>query len=110
MVAGKGLARRKGRRVVARLPRCRRRLRYAGKVGTGFSEAELERLDALLTPIEQSASPFTGAGIPRDAHFVVPRHVAEVRFAEWTEGGRIRQPAYLGRRDDKCAQEVVREG
>jgi bifunctional non-homologous end joining protein LigD len=85
-------------------------LRYAGKVGTGFSDAELARLDALLTPIEQSAGAFTGPDIPRDAHFVVPRHVAEVRFAEWTEGGRIRQPAYLGTRDDKRAEDVVREG
>jgi bifunctional non-homologous end joining protein LigD len=85
-------------------------LHYAGKVGTGFSERELDRLDALLTPIEQVASPFAGPGVPRAAHFVAPRYVAEVRFTEWTSGGRIRQPAYLGLRDDKIAREVVREG
>jgi bifunctional non-homologous end joining protein LigD len=85
-------------------------LHYAGKVGTGFSERELERLDALLAPIEQVSSPFAGPGVPRVAHFVVPRYVAEVRFTEWTSGGRIRQPAYLGLRDDKAAREVVREG
>jgi bifunctional non-homologous end joining protein LigD len=85
-------------------------LRYAGKVGTGFTDAELDRLDALLTPIEQDVSPFTGTGIPRDARFVEPTQVAEVRFAEWTDAGRIRQPAYLGLRDDKRATDVVREG
>ncbi len=85
-------------------------LQYAGKVGTGFSEAELERLDALLAPLAREDNPFAGTGIPRDAHFVVPRHVAEVRFAEWTGAGRIRQPAYLGLRDDKRAHDVVREG
>jgi bifunctional non-homologous end joining protein LigD len=84
-------------------------LNYAGKVGTGFTGAELERLDVLLVPIARETSPFTGTGVPRDAHFVVPRYVAEVRFAEWTEAGRIRQPAYLGLRDDKSARAVVRE-
>jgi bifunctional non-homologous end joining protein LigD len=85
-------------------------LHYAGKVGTGFSERELERLDGLLRPLEQPESPFAGIGVPRAAHFVEPRYVAEVRFAEWTSGGRIRQPAYLGLRDDKLPREVVREG
>jgi bifunctional non-homologous end joining protein LigD len=85
-------------------------LQYAGKVGTGFSEKELDRLEALLGPLEQGESPFVGAGVPRAARFVEPRYVAEVRFTEWTAGGRIRQPAYLGLRDDKVAGEVVREG
>ncbi|MDQ1511486.1 MAG: bifunctional non-ous end joining protein LigD [Actinomycetota bacterium] len=85
-------------------------LQYAGKVGTGFSEKELERLEALLGPLEQGESSFVGAGVPRAARFVEPRYVAEVRFTEWTAGGRIRQPAYLGLRDDKVAGEVVREG
>jgi len=85
-------------------------LRYAGKVGTGFSEQELERLETLLTPLERDESPFVGSGVPRAARFVEPKCVAEVRFTEWTTGGRIRQPAYLGLRDDKFAREVVREG
>jgi len=85
-------------------------LRYAGKVGTGFSEQELGRLEALLTPLERNESPFVGSGVPRAARFVEPKYVAEVRFTEWTTGGRIRQPAYLGLRDDKFAREVVREG
>jgi bifunctional non-homologous end joining protein LigD len=85
-------------------------LRYAGKVGTGFSEKELERLEGLLGPLEQDESPFVAAGVPRTARFVEPRLVAEVRFTEWTAGGRVRQPAYLGLRDDKIARDVVREG
>jgi bifunctional non-homologous end joining protein LigD len=85
-------------------------LHYAGKVGTGFSEQELERLEALLAPIERRESPFAGPGVPRTAHFVEPTLVAEVRFTEWTDGGRIRHPAYLGLRDDKAARDVTREG
>jgi bifunctional non-homologous end joining protein LigD len=86
-----------------------RELRYAGKVGTGFSDTELDRLAGLLAPITVERNPFGTSGTPRDAHFVEPRLVAEVRFTEWTEGGRIRHPAYLGLRDDKEAGEIVRE-
>ena len=84
-------------------------LRYAGKVGTGFTEAELDRLAALLGPLATDASPYADRGLPRDAHFVAPTLVAEVRFTEWTEGGRVRQPAYLGLRDDKTPADVRRE-
>lgn len=84
-------------------------LRYAGKVGTGFTEKELDRLAGVLSPIEVSTNPFSDRGIPRDAHFVEPVLIAEVRFTEWTSGGRIRHPAYLGMRDDKSPREIGRE-
>jgi bifunctional non-homologous end joining protein LigD len=84
-------------------------LKYAGRVGTGFTEAELDRLAGLLAPLAVTENPFAGKGLPRDAHFVAPQLVAQVRFTEWTEGGRIRHPAYLGLRDDKSAAEVRRE-
>ena len=54
-------------------------------------------------------TPFADKGLPRDSHFVAPELVAQVRFSEWTEGGRIRHPAYLGLRDDKDAIDVRRE-
>ena len=85
-------------------------LRYAGRVGSGFDDAELRRLATLLAPLERSSSPFTvGERPPREAVFVEPRLVAEVRFAHWTEGGSLRAPVYQGLREDKDAAEVVRE-
>jgi len=84
-------------------------LRYAGKVGTGFSGAELARLRALLAPLATDADPFVGAGTPRTARFVAPILVVEVRFTEWTAAGRVRHASYVGRRDDKDAADVVRE-
>jgi len=85
------------------------RLRYAGKVGTGFTETELDRLGAQLHALASASGPFSDRGLPRDACFVEPVLVAEVRFTEWTTGGRVRQPAYLGLRDDKRALDVTRE-
>jgi bifunctional non-homologous end joining protein LigD len=88
-------------------------LRYAGKVGTGFTEAELDRLAGLLGPLERDSSPFDApqqATPPRGAVWVEPRHVAQVEFREWTQGGQLRAPSYKGLRDDKAPEEVVREG
>ncbi|HSD75747.1 MAG TPA: DNA ligase D [Solirubrobacteraceae bacterium] len=90
-------------------------LRYAGRVGTGFTEAELDRLRALLAPLEQDRSPFAEAAAPapkppRGAVWVAPRLVAEVEFRDWTQGGQLRAPSYKGMRDDKPAELVVREG
>jgi bifunctional non-homologous end joining protein LigD len=86
-------------------------LRHTGRVGTGFTDAELDRLAKLLVPLEREDSPFAPGGpkIPRNAVFVEPRYVAEVEFREWTEGGQLRAPSYKGLRDDKDAELVVRE-
>jgi bifunctional non-homologous end joining protein LigD len=86
-------------------------LRHIGRVGTGFTEAELDRLGKLLAPHVREDSPFAPGGpkIPRNAVFVEPRFVAEVEFREWTEGGQLRAPSYKGMRDDKDADLVVRE-
>jgi bifunctional non-homologous end joining protein LigD len=86
-------------------------LRHIGRVGTGFTEKELDRLSKLLTPLVRDDSPFAPGGpkIPRNAVFVDPKHVAEVEFREWTEGGQLRAPSYKGLRDDKDAELVVRE-
>jgi bifunctional non-homologous end joining protein LigD len=86
-------------------------LRYAGRVGTGFTQDELDRLAALLGPLRRDGSPFApgGAKIPRGAVFVEPQLVAEVEFREWTQGGQLRAPSYKGLRDDKPADLVVAE-
>jgi bifunctional non-homologous end joining protein LigD len=86
------------------------RLRYAGKVGTGFDEATLELLGGRLERLERDSSPLDGGG-PRErgVHWVRPKLVAEVGFTEWTRDGRLRHPRYEGLRDDKPAREVVRE-
>jgi bifunctional non-homologous end joining protein LigD len=87
------------------------RLVYAGSVGTGFDQAELDRVAKLLAARERTTSPF--AEVPRSllrsAHWVRPDLVAEVRFTEWTSDDMLRHPVYLGLRRDKSAQDVVRE-
>lgn len=85
-------------------------LRYAGRLGTGFDEAELQRLTALLGKLERKTSPFAdGAKLPKGAHYVTPRLLAEAEFAEWTREGLMRAPRYKGLRDDKQAGEVIQE-
>lgn len=87
-------------------------LRYAGKVGTGFTTACLADLQRRLEPLATNHSAL-GDDVPRaDArgvHWVTPELVGEVRFTEWTRDGRLRHPAWRGLRPDKNADQVVRE-
>lgn len=85
------------------------KLRYAGKVGTGFDRRTLEYLYGELTRLERPTSPFEAGDPPRNARWAEPELVAEIGFAEWTRDGKLRQPRYQGLRDDKPAREVVRE-
>ncbi len=87
-------------------------LRYAGRVGTGFNDAELDRLHALLTPLTRATSPFDP--LPpvlhrRRARWAEPVLVAQVRYGEWTPEGLLRHPVYLGQRTDTDASEVTRD-
>ena len=86
------------------------RLRYAGKVGTGYTAATLRDLGARLRELEMPESPFVDARpVPRGTHWTRPELVAQIGFAEWTNDGRLRQPRFLGLRDDKRPGDVVRE-
>jgi len=85
-------------------------LTYIGHTGTGFNERELARLMKLLKPLEINDSPFGER--PRGnerPHWVQPKLVAQIKFTEWTADGKLRHPVYLGLRDDKKPEEVVRE-
>jgi bifunctional non-homologous end joining protein LigD len=86
------------------------RLVYIGKVGTGFTGKTLEDLKRRLDRLAQASCPFTPPprGVKRP-HWVKPELVAQVRFSEWTTGGKLRQPSFQGLREDKPAAEVVRE-
>src|SRR3954470_2685080 len=76
-------------------------LRYAGRAGSGFTEAELKRVQALLDPLARADSPFTGdQQPPKGAHFVEPRLVATVEYSDLTDIGTLRHPVYKGLRDD----------
>jgi bifunctional non-homologous end joining protein LigD len=87
-------------------------LRFAGKVGTGYTRVVAKALRARLDRLEQDACPFSPpptGWVGKNAHWVKPELVAEVEFTEWTEGGSIRHPSFQGLREDKRAQDVVRE-
>ena len=85
-------------------------LHYAGNVGTGFSQRALQELKKKLEVLHVSSTPFTkSADIAGRPHWVKPRLVAEVSFAEWTRLGRIRHSVFHGLRHDKDASAIVRE-
>ena len=89
-------------------------LDYVGNCGTGFSDDEIDKLMALLRPLERKTAPF--ADVPKmpkvrrdEIVWVEPALVCEVEFAEWTHDGRLRAPVYKGLREDKPAADVRRE-
>jgi bifunctional non-homologous end joining protein LigD len=85
-------------------------LRYAGKVGTGYTKAVLHDLGTRLRKLESAEPAFVDVRpIPRGTHWTRPQLVAQIGFAEWTSDARLRQPRFLGLRDDKSPAEVVRE-
>jgi DNA ligase D-like protein (predicted ligase) len=86
------------------------KLIYAGKVGTGFNERTLRRLQAELSAIEQDKPPFDQGDLPRHGvHWTRPELVGEVGFSEWTTAGQLRHPRFQGLRRDKSPHEVIRE-
>ncbi len=87
---------------------------YAGNVGTGFNDAEIDRLLKMLKPLERATPPFREVPkMPKvrraDVVWVEPTLVAQVEFVEWTHDKHLRAPVYLGLREDKTAEEVVLE-
>lgn len=100
-----------------------RELIFAGKVGTGFTAKLLRSLHSRFRDLARETCPFTNLPMPRGSrwgkaitqsemkhcHWLDPRIVCQVKFGEWTRDGRLRQPVFLGLREDKNAREVVRE-
>ncbi len=89
-----------------------RALTFVGKVGTGFSQDDRTDLLAALTRLERATSPFDGdlpSALVREATWVSPTLVGEVRFSEWTADGHLRHPVWRGLRPDKRPVEVHRE-
>jgi len=99
------------------------KLLFAGKVGTGFNSKSLADLYKKFRAAEREGCPF--ADLPskqggqwvqgitpsmmKKMHWVTPKFVAQIKFAEWTRDGKLRQPVFLGLREDKSPKEVVRE-
>jgi ATP-dependent DNA ligase len=88
----------------------RGRLKYAGKVGSGYNTETLHRLAKKLTSLETRMAPFDETELPHSGlHWVKPKLVAQIGFAEWTSDGKLRHPRFLGLRYDKAPGEVTRE-
>jgi bifunctional non-homologous end joining protein LigD len=98
-----------------------RKLRYAGKVGSGFTRDSLAAMEARLAPLTRPSNPFNepvpGAGLAPGrwtrstgaVHFVEPTTVVEVEFRRWPSGGLVQQAAFKGLRTDKRAHDVGKE-
>jgi bifunctional non-homologous end joining protein LigD len=84
-------------------------LQYAGRAGSGLTQRDITWFEARFAQLARPSSPFGIGSPPKTARFVEPALVVEVRFTEWTSGGMIRHPTYLGVRGDKDPTEVTRE-
>lgn len=84
-------------------------LRYAGRVGSGFSEGDLEAISDDMSGFEREDSPFDNMPQTAGARFVNPLRVVEVEFSEWTHDLRLRHPVFIGMRRDKDPGDVRRE-
>ncbi|MBX9841809.1 MAG: DNA ligase D [Xanthobacteraceae bacterium] len=86
-------------------------LRYAGRVGSGYSGERLDDLAAQFRKLERKGSPAEGvpAAIARHAHFLEPKLVAQIAFRGWTRDNLVRQGSFKGLRTDKPSTEIVRE-
>jgi bifunctional non-homologous end joining protein LigD len=94
----------------AKPPAPRPTLTYVGHTGTGFNERELARLMKLLKPLEVKECPYQERPHTNERpHWVQPKLVAQIKFTEWTADGKLRHPVYLGLRDDKTPEDIVRE-
>jgi len=82
-------------------------LRYVGKVGTGFTQATLAQLHKKFQPLIRSKPTVADPPRERDVTWLAPRQVAQISCAEWTSDRKLRQPVFLGLRDDKSAKEVT---
>ncbi|MGH8048035.1 MAG: non-homologous end-joining DNA ligase, partial [Chthoniobacterales bacterium] len=99
------------------------KLIFCGKVGTGFSHALLRSLHARFAKLARKDCPFVNLPEPhasrwgktitasemKHCHWIKPELVGQVKFAEWTRDNHLRQPVFLGLREDKAAREVIRE-
>ncbi|HEX5227135.1 MAG TPA: non-homologous end-joining DNA ligase [Bryobacteraceae bacterium] len=81
-------------------------LKYAGKVGTGFSQAVLANLFRKFQPLVRAKPAVADPPRERDVTWLAPRLVAQIAYGEWTDDRKLRQPVFLGLRDDKRAAEV----
>ncbi|MFP4025471.1 MAG: non-homologous end-joining DNA ligase [Thiohalospira sp.] len=87
-----------------------KKLQYAGKVGTGFSDKVLKDLHAKMKKREINTNPFDQKDIKvKNVHWIKPELVGEFKFTEWTNDNRLRHPSFQGLRHDKDAKEVVKE-
>jgi bifunctional non-homologous end joining protein LigD len=83
------------------------RLRYVGKVGTGFDQKTLAALYRQFQPLVRSQSALVNPPRERGVVFLAARLIAQISFQEWTADRRLRQPVFLGLRDDKLPQDVL---